>query len=262
MGMLTGKTAMITGASSGIGLAIAMTFAAEGAQVIISGRRRDALDEAIRQIGSGAVGIEGDVAEPAHHDQVATEIAARFGRLDIYMANAGINTIRQSADVSENEYDLQFAVNTRGVFFGVQKMLPIMRDGGAIVLTGSLASEKVLDGHAAYAGTKAAIGAFARNWAIELKARGIRVNVLSPGPTDTAILEKLGIPPDQLGAFEDAMAAAIPLGRLGQPDELARAALFLASDAGSFVTGINLRVDGGMALLGSQPTSRAPDRLS
>jgi NAD(P)-dependent dehydrogenase (short-subunit alcohol dehydrogenase family) len=249
MGVLTGKTAMITGASSGIGLAIARTFAAEGAQVIISGRRREALDEAVRQIGSGALGLEGDVAEPAHHDHVAAEITARFGGLDIYMANAGINTIRHSAEVSEAEYDTQFAVNTRGVFFGVQKMLPIMRDGGAIVLTGSLASDKVLDGHAAYAGSKAAIGAFARNWAIELKARDIRVNVLSPGPTDTAILEKLGIPPEQLGAFEAAMAAAIPLGRLGQPDEVARAALFLASDASSFVTGIDLRVDGGMALL-------------
>jgi NAD(P)-dependent dehydrogenase (short-subunit alcohol dehydrogenase family) len=249
MGTLTGKTAMITGGASGIGLAIARTFAAEGAQVIISGRRRGALDEAVRQIGSGALGLEGDVADPAHHAHVADEIAARFGGLDIYMANAGINTIRNSAEVSEEEYDAQFAVNARGVFFGVQKMLPILRDGGAIVLTGSLASEKVLDGHAAYAGSKAAMGAFARAWAIELKARRIRVNVLSPGPTDTAILEKLGIPPEQLGAFETAMAAAIPLGRMGQPDEVARAALFLASDAGSFVTGINLRVDGGMALL-------------
>lgn len=249
MGTLSGKTAMITGGASGIGLAIARTFAAEGAQVVISGRRRAALDEAVRQIGSGAVGLEGDVADPAHHVHVAEEIAARFGRLDIYMANAGINTIRNSAEVSEDEYDAQFAVNARGVFFGVQKMLPILRDGGAIVLTGSLASEKVLDGHAAYAGSKAAMGAFARAWAIELKARRIRVNVLSPGPTDTAILEKLGIPPEQLGAFEAAMAAAIPLGRMGQPDEVARAALFLASDASSFVTGINLRVDGGMALL-------------
>lgn len=249
MGTLTGKTAMITGASSGIGLAIAKTFAAKGAQVVISGRSSRALDEAVQLIGSGALGVEGDVADPAHHVRVADEIARQFGALDIYVANAGINTIRNSAAVSEAEYDALFAVNTRGVFFGVQKMVPIMRDGGAIVLTGSLASEKVLDGHAVYAGTKAAIGAFARNWAIELKARGIRVNVLSPGPTDTAILDKLGIPPEQRGPFTAAMAAAIPLGRLGQADELARAALFLASDASSFVTGINLRVDGGMALL-------------
>jgi NAD(P)-dependent dehydrogenase (short-subunit alcohol dehydrogenase family) len=247
--MLAGKTAMITGASSGIGLAIARIFAAEGAQVIISGRRSQALEEAVRRIGSGALGLEGDTADPAHHARVAEEITRRFGALDIYMANAGINTIRHSAEVSEAEYDAQFAVNTRGVFFGVQKMVPIMRDGGAIVLTGSLASEKVLGGHAAYAGSKAAVGAFARSWAIELKERRIRVNVLSPGPTETAILDKLGIPPEQLESFAAEMAAAIPLGRLGQPDELARAALFLASDASSFVTGINLRVDGGMALL-------------
>jgi NAD(P)-dependent dehydrogenase (short-subunit alcohol dehydrogenase family) len=240
---------MITGASSGIGLAIARAFAAEGAQVVISGRRRKALDEAVREIGSGALGIEGDTADPEHHAQAAAEITRRFGALDIYMANAGINTIRHSAEVSEAEYDAQFAVNTRGVFFGVQKMVPIMRDGGAIVLTGSLASEKVLGGHAAYAGSKAAVGAFARSWALELKERRIRVNVLSPGPTETAILDKLGIPPEQLESFTADMARAIPLGRLGQPGELARAALFLASDASSFVTGINLRVDGGMALL-------------
>jgi NAD(P)-dependent dehydrogenase (short-subunit alcohol dehydrogenase family) len=165
------------------------------------------------------------------------------------MANAGVNQITHSANVSEAEYDMQFGINARGVFFGVQKMAPILRDGGAIILVGSLASEKVLDGHAVYAGSKAAIGAFARSWAIELKDRGIRVNVLSPGPVDTAILDKLGVPPEERASFTAAMAAGIALGRLGGPDELGRAALFLASDASSFVTGINLRVDGGMALL-------------
>lgn len=247
--MLTGKTAMVTGGTSGIGLAIAKTFAAEGAQVVVSSRRRQAVDDAVRLIGSGAVGFDGDVADPIHHDRLADEIAGRFGGLDIYVANAGINTIRHSTEVPEAEYDAQFAVNTRGVFVGVQKMVPIMRNGGAIVLTGSLASEKVLDGHAVYAGSKAAIGAFARSWALELKDRGIRVNVLSPGPTDTEILAKLGVAPEQRADFEAGMAAAIPLGRLGRPEELAQAALFLASDASSFVTGINLRVDGGMALL-------------
>jgi NAD(P)-dependent dehydrogenase (short-subunit alcohol dehydrogenase family) len=247
--MLNGKTAMITGGSSGIGLAVARVFAAEGAQVVISGRSRHALDTAIAEIGSDALAFEGDAADPKHHDRVAREIAARFGGLDIYVANAGMNTIRNSAEVSEIEYDVQFALNTRGVFFGVQRIAPILRDGAAILLTGSLASEKVLDGHAVYAGSKAAISAFARSWALEFKARGIRVNVLSPGPTDTAILDKLGIPPEERGAFAATMAEAIPLGRLGRPDELARAALFLASDASSFVTGINLRVDGGMALL-------------
>jgi NAD(P)-dependent dehydrogenase (short-subunit alcohol dehydrogenase family) len=249
MSTLAGKTAMITGGSSGIGLAIAQLFAREGARVAISGRRREILEKATRQIGGEAIYIEGDVADPVHHEHVADQIARQFGALDIYVANAGINTIRHSSEVSEAEYDAQFGVNARGAFFGVQKILPVMRDDGAIILTGSLASEKVLDGHAVYAGSKAALGAFARSWAVELKERRIRVNVLSPGPTDTAILDKLGIPQEERGSFEAAMSAAIPLGRLAHADEPARAALFLASDAGSFVTGINLRVDGGMALL-------------
>jgi NAD(P)-dependent dehydrogenase (short-subunit alcohol dehydrogenase family) len=246
---LEGRTAVITGGSSGIGLAAAQAFAVEGARVIITGRGRQALGDAVAQIGGGAIAIAGDVADPAHHDLVADDVRRRFGALDIYVANAGINTITPSGEVSEAEYDAQFAVNARGVFFGVQKIAPLMRDGGAIVLVGSLASEKALEGHAVYAGSKAALGAFARSWALEFSPRRIRVNVLSPGPTDTAILGKLGIPPEARGSFEEAMASAIPLGRMGRAEELARAALFLASDASSFVTGVNLRVDGGMALL-------------
>jgi NAD(P)-dependent dehydrogenase (short-subunit alcohol dehydrogenase family) len=248
MGVLKGKHALITGGTSGIGLAIARRFADEGARIVVTGRRQKALDAAVAAIGHDALGLRGDVADPAHHAAVAREIAERFGGLDIYVANAGVNTIRPSSEVSEAEYDAQFAVNARGTFFGVQKIGPVLRDGGAIVVTGSLATAKVLDGHAVYAGSKAAIGAFARAWAIEFKARGIRVNVLSPGPTDTEILGKLGVSPEDRPAFEAQMAAAIPLGRLGRPEELAEAALFLASDASSFVTGINLRVDGGMAL--------------
>ena len=249
MTLLSGKTAMITGGTSGIGFAIAQLFAAEGAQVIVSGRRLEAAKRAADLIGRNADYVVGDVSDPEFHAWAADVIGERFGGLDIYIANAGINTIRHSAEVPEDEYDAQFAVNTRGVFIGIQKMLPLMRDHGAIVITGSLASDKVLDGHAVYAGSKAAIGAFARSWALEFKHRGIRVNVLSPGPTDTEILGKLGVSPDERPAFEARMAAAIPLGRLGRPDEIARAALFLASDASSFITGVNLRVDGGMALV-------------
>lgn len=249
MNSLEGKTAIVTGGNSGIGLAAAQLLAAEGATIVMTGRRQDALDAAVRSIGGDAIGIRGDVADPAHHAQVARLVRDRFGGADIYMANAGVNRITPSQHVSEAEYDAQFAINTRGVFFGVQAMAPVLRDGGSIILTGSLASEKVLEGHAVYAGTKAAIGAFARSWAIEFKARRIRVNMLSPGPVETAILDKMGIAPDNRTAFIESVAAAIPLGRLGQPSELAHAALFLASDASSFVTGINLRVDGGMALL-------------
>ena len=249
MAMLKNKSALVTGGSSGIGLAVARRFAAEGARVAITGRRVDVLDDAVRAVGTGTIGIVADSASLEDHDRVASRVADSFGKLDIYMANAGINTIRNSGQVDEAEYDAQFAVNARGVFFGVQKMVPLMADGGAIILTGSLASERNLDGHAVYAGSKAAIGAFARSWAIELKDRRIRVNLLSPGPVDTEILGKLGIPPEGRDEFEAQMAAAIPLGRLGRPDELASAALFLASDQSSFVTGVNLRVDGGMALL-------------
>jgi NAD(P)-dependent dehydrogenase (short-subunit alcohol dehydrogenase family) len=249
MGVLAGKVAVITGGSSGIGFTAAKVFVAEGARVVIIGRRQRALDDAVQQIGAGTLGIQGDVADPGFHNRLAETVQQRFGGLDVYLANAGINTIKSSAEVSEAEYDAQFAVNTRAVFFGVQRLLPVMRDGGAIILTGSIASEKVLDGHAVYAGSKAAIGAFARSWALELKQRRIRVNVLSPGPVKTAILDKLGIPPEKRGSFEKAMSEAIPLGRMGRPEEIASAALFLASDASSFITGVNLRVDGGMTLL-------------
>ena len=249
MTRLKDKVAIVTGGNSGIGLATAKLFADEGARVVITGRRQSALDEALGIIGPAATTIQGDVADPAHHRAVAALVGERFGGADIYVANAGINTITPSAAVSEPEYDAQFGVNARGTFFGVQAIAPLLRNGGAIILVGSLASDKVLDGHAVYAGTKAAIGAFARSWALEFKHRGIRVNLLSPGPTETAILEKLGVAPEDHAGFVEMMAGAIPLGRLGRPEELAEAALFLASDASSFVTGINLRVDGGMALL-------------
>jgi NAD(P)-dependent dehydrogenase (short-subunit alcohol dehydrogenase family) len=249
MAGLKEKIAVITGGNSGIGFASARLFAEHGAQVVITGRRQAALDRAVQAIGPAATAIRGDVADPAHHRAVADLVRKRFGGADIYMANAGVNTINPSLTVSEAEFDAQFGTNARGTFFGVQAIEPVLRKGSSIILVGSLASDKVLDGHAVYAGTKAAIGAFARSWALEFKDRGIRVNMLSPGPTETEILEKLGVPAEERSAFTAMMAGAIPLGRLGRPEELARAAYFLASDASSFITGINLRVDGGMALL-------------
>jgi NAD(P)-dependent dehydrogenase (short-subunit alcohol dehydrogenase family) len=249
MKRLQGKTALVTGGNSGIGLAAARRFAAEGAQVIVTGRRQAALDNAVVAIGHGAIGIVGDVADIEHHRDVAGAIRDRFGPLDIYMANAGVITLSPSEDVTPGQYDTQFAINTRGVFFGVQSIVPVMRDGGSIILTSSLAATKALDGHAVYAGSKAAIGAFARHWALEYRERRIRINVLSPGPVDTEILGKLGLADADRPAFLLAMASKIPAGRMGDIEELADAALFLASDASGYVNGIDLHVDGGMSLI-------------
>ncbi|MGY6270965.1 SDR family NAD(P)-dependent oxidoreductase [Achromobacter denitrificans] len=248
MNKLSGKTAIVTGGNSGIGFAAARAFVAEGARVAILGRRREAVDAAVAGLGASAFGVVGDVADLSTHERLAAEVSERFGAIDIYMANAGMNNIEPSQAVSAESYDAQFGTNARAVFFGVTKTLPLMRDGASIILTGSIASAKVLPGHAVYAASKAAVGAFARAWALEFKARKIRVNVLSPGPTDTPILEKLGVAESDRPAFEQGMASAIPLGRLAHAGELARAAVFLASDDSSFITGVDLRVDGGIAL--------------
>ena len=248
MNQLSGKVALVTGGNSGIGLASATAFAQAGAQVVIVGRRQDAVDAALKSIGHGAVGITGDVADLRTHDRIIDDVQHRFGGLDVYMANAGVAILEPSSEVSVDSFDRQFSTNARGVFFGVTKALPAMNDGASIILVSSIASAKVLEGHAVYAASKAAVEAFARSWALELKDRRIRVNVISPGPVQTPILDKLGIGAEARAGLDQAMAAAIPLNRMGQAAELARAALFLASDESSFVTGANLKVDGGMAL--------------
>ncbi len=248
MTSLEGKVALVTGGNSGIGKASSRLFAEEGARVVITGRRRDAVEAAVAEIGHGAVGLIGDVADLDHHRRLAEEIQERFGGLDILMANARVINLAPTAAVTVEDYDRQFAVNARGVFFSVQALIPVMRDGGSIILTGSLAATRVLENHAVYAGTKAALAAFARNWALELRARRIRVNVLSPGPVDTPVLGKLGVPAADRPRFLETMGQRIPAGRFGTVEELARAALSLASGTGSFVNGIELHVDGGMTL--------------
>lgn len=244
MGALDNKVAIVTGGTSGIGKAAAELFAREGARVIITGRRD--VDRVAEEIG--ALGIPGDVADLEHHKTVARFVQDRFGALDVYLANAGVIHLSPTESVTVEDYDRHFAVNTRGVFFGVQAIMPLMRDGGSIIVTGSLAATRPLDGHAAYAGSKAAVSAFARNWAKELQGRRIRVNVLSPGPVSTPILGKLGVTEAEQPKFKDRMAGMIPAGRLGEAHELAQAALFLGSDASSFINGIELHVDGGMSL--------------
>jgi NAD(P)-dependent dehydrogenase (short-subunit alcohol dehydrogenase family) len=217
--------------------------------VVVVGRRADAVEAAVTALGGRATGLSGDVSDLATHDRVAALVAERFGGADIYVANAGINLIQASPEGRPMDFDAQFFTNARGTFFGVQKIVPLLRDGGAILLTSSIAARKVLAGHAVYAGSKAAVEAFARSWALELKDRRIRVNVLSPGPTATPIIKKLGVAADALPDFERQVAQTIPLGRLGEAEELARAAMFLLSADSTFVTGVNLAVDGGISLV-------------
>ncbi|MDL2398981.1 SDR family oxidoreductase [Rhizobium mayense] len=246
MKMLEDKVAVVTGGNSGIGKETARLFAREGAKVVITGRRQDVVDAAIDEIGNGAIGICGDVASIEHHRHLAAAVRERFGLIDIYMANAGVINLSSSSAVAEEEYDRHFAVNTRGVFFGVQTVAPLIREGGNIIVTSSLAATKVLPQHAVYAGSKAALAAFARTWTLEFKERKIRVNILTPGPVETEILGKLGVNKADRPGFERQMSDLIPAGRMGRPEELAHAALFLAT--GTFVNGLELFVDGGMSL--------------
>lgn len=249
MGKLNDKIALVTGGNSGIGLATAQRFAQEGATVVITGRRRQVLDEAVGQIGGNALGICADASRLADIDALYQRIGQLYGRLDVLVANAGIIRPAAGEQVDEAQFDEQFDINVKGVFYSIQKALPLLRDGGSIVLVSSIAHLKALDAHVVYAATKAAVRSFARSWAGELRQRNIRVNCLSPGPVLTPIIGKMGIGDEQFAAFERQVAGLIPLGRLGRPEELANAALFLASDDSSFITGIDLCVDGGLSQL-------------
>lgn len=249
MGKLNDKIALVTGGNSGIGLATAQRFAREGATVVITGRRRQVLDEAVGQIGGNALGICADASRLADIDALYQRIGQLYGRLDVLVANAGVIRPAAGEQVDEAQFDEQFDINVKGVFYSIQKALPLLRDGGSIVLVSSIAHLKALDAHVVYAATKAAVRSFARSWAGELRQRNIRVNCLSPGPVLTPIIGKMGIGDEQFAAFERQVTGLIPLGRLGRPEELANAALFLASDDSSFITGIDLCVDGGLSQL-------------
>lgn len=238
MGKLQGKVAVITGGTAGIGLAAAKLFVAEGAYVFITGRRKKELDAAVEEIGDNVVGIQGDVTELADLDRLYETVGLN-GPIDIVFANAGLAEMARLEDVSEEHFDKIFAVNVKAALFTVQKALPLLNDGGSIILTGSVASAKGTPAFAVYGASKAAIRNFVRGWTAELKERHIRANVLSPGPITTSLTAEQ--PPDAI----EKIAASIPMGRMGEPDEVAKAALFLASDDSSFVTGIELFVDGG-----------------
>jgi len=241
------KVAVITGGSSGIGLATAKLFAAEGATVFITGRRQAELDAAVADIGANAVGIQADSSKLQDLDRVYDAVRSQKGRVDVLVANAGILEHATIDQVSEDHFDRLFSVNVKGLVFTVQKALPLMGNGTAIILMSSTAALKGPGRSGIYGGTKAAIRSFARNWIVDLKDRQIRVNVISPGPIETPGFTGAITDPTALAAMLAGRAALVPLGRLGHPDEIARTALFLASDAASFINGADIQVDGGWA---------------
>jgi NAD(P)-dependent dehydrogenase (short-subunit alcohol dehydrogenase family) len=241
MRKLQGKVAVITGGTEGIGLATASLFAKEGAYVFITGRRRKELDEAVKTIGSNVSGVQGDIAKLADLDRLYETVAEVKGRIDIVFANAGVGEFAPLGGISEEHFDKLFNVNVRGTLFTVQKALPLMNDGSSIILNGSVASTKGTPAFGVYAASKAAIRSFVRTWTSDLKDRHIRSNVVSPGPIDTPLTNR------QDSDVIARIVSTIPMGRMGKPDEIAKAALFLASDDSSFVTGIELFVDGGRA---------------
>ena len=247
MGRLTGKTALITGGSTGIGLASAKRFAAEGARVFIAGRRQAELDNAVAAIGHGATAIRCDVSNLADLDHLYARITTEAGQLDVVFANAGLGTVAPLGAISEADFDHMFGVNAKGTLFTVQKALPLMRSGGSIILTGSTTGSMGTPAFSVYSATKAAVRNFARSWALDLKGTGIRVNVLSPGGTDTPGLHGVFEPTGQADAMLAGLMAQTPLGRIGRPEETAAVALFLASDDSSFMTGSEVFVDGGAA---------------
>lgn len=247
MNRLEGKVAVITGGNSGIGLATAKRFVEEGAYVYITGRRQNELDAAVRQIGKNVTGVQGDVSHLADLDRLYAIVKRQHGRIDILFANAGGGGVAPLGEISEEHYDNTFNANVKGVLFTVQKALPLLHAGSSIILNASIAGSTGEKAISVYSATKAAVRSFARTWTIDLKDRHIRVNAISPGIINTPGLDILGQNEAQREEFKAHLVNETPLGRMGDPDEIARAVLFLASDDSSFVTGIELFVDGGMA---------------
>jgi len=243
---LAGKVAVVTGGSTGIGLAIAKRYANEGAKVYITGRRQAELDAAVQAIGGTAESARVDSADMAQLQALFDHVKSQHGKLDVLVANAGGGALLPLGQITEAHFDDTFARNVKGTLFTVQTGLPLLGQGSSVILTGSTAASGGTEAFSVYAASKAAVRAFARNWILDLKGRGIRVNTLSPGPIKTpGLVELVGTDAGQQQGFLDHLATLIPLGRVGDPDEIAKAAVFLASDDASFVTGIELFVDGG-----------------
>ena len=247
MNRLDGKIAVVTGGSSGIGFATAKAFVNEGARVYITGRRKEALEVAAAKIGKGCIPVSGDTSKPADIQKLYEQIRYEQGRVDVVFANAGIAEYGVFGQLEEAQYERIFGTNVKGVIFSVQAALPLMPDGGSIILNGSVVGSKGLPAGSIYAATKAAIRSFARTWTTDLKERKIRVNVVSPGPIQTEGLEGLLGSSETGKARRELISSSVPLGRMGKPEEIAKAVVFLASDEASFVTASEFFVDGGFA---------------
>ena len=250
MGVLEGKTAVITGGSTGIGFATAKRFIDEGAYVFITGRRQAELDLAVKELGESATGVQGDVSKQEDVDRLYKVVADSGRRVDVVFANAAILDVARIGDITEEQLDYQLGVDFKGVVFTVQKALPLLNNGGSIILNASTTAARASEGIGVYGAIKAGIRAFARTWASELRERGIRVNSVSPGATDTPGIDTLAHllfdGPDANKQFEEYQRSIVPMGRYGTPDEVAKAVLFLASDLSSFTTGADIPVDGGI----------------
>jgi NAD(P)-dependent dehydrogenase (short-subunit alcohol dehydrogenase family) len=246
-GKLEGKIALITGGNSGIGLATAKQFVNEGAYVFITGRREAELAAAKKQIGKNVTAIQGDVSNLDDLDRLFAQIKKEQGKIDIVFANAGVARYAPIGTITEDFFDSIFDINVKGVLFTVQKALPLLRDGGSIILNASIVGSKGLSSNSVYSATKAAVRSFARTWTTDLKDRGIRVNAISPGPIDTPGLSELLASSETGEQRKKMISNTVPLGRFGRPEEIAKAVVFLASDDASYITGIELFVDGGFA---------------
>jgi NAD(P)-dependent dehydrogenase (short-subunit alcohol dehydrogenase family) len=247
MRKLEGKVAVITGGNSGIGLATAKRFVEEGAHVVITGRRVKELKEAADFIGGSVTTVTGDITRLEDLDRLYAVVKEKYGQIDALFANAGWGEVAPIQIATEGHFDKTFDLNAKGTFFTVQKAIPLLQDGGSVILNTSVANVQGLPLFAVYAASKAAVRSFVRSWAMELKDRNIRVNAVSPGPIETPALEKAGLTPEQAEQAAAGFASQVPLGRRGKPEEIAAAVAFLASDESSYITGVELAVDGGMA---------------
>jgi len=246
MKRLEGKVAVVTGGNSGIGLATAKRLQEEGAKVAIAGRSRKTLDDAVRAIGNGVVAVQADVAKLTDVNKLYAEVSKKLGKIDVLFVNAGVAKFAPLAETSESLYDEVFDINIKGAYFTIQKALPFLNDGASIILNTSVVDSKGFEGASAYSATKAALRSLARTAAAELVGRGIRVNAVAPGPIVTPIIERTGLPKEAIDQFVKETVAKVPMKRFGQPEEVAGAVAFLASQDASYITGVEINVDGGL----------------